>query len=255
MIARVEDWQAVARGERAASAVLLAAHPDDETVGAGATLSRLRRPTVVHLTDGAPRDRRFFSPAFQGTTEQYAAQRRKELLCAMDLAGITTQQLRSLGGTDQESTYTMREHARDFAWLLDSLKPDLVITHAYEGGHPDHDACAFIAAAALRQARHRCALIEMPVYNSFGQEFIGATADDLMIALTPEEQEKKRRMIACFESQAEALAIFSCEVERFRRAPHYDFTAPPHDGPLHYEQWGWPMNGAEWRRLAARSLL
>ena len=34
---------------------VVAAHPDDETIGAGASLGLLRTPVLVHVTDGAPR--------------------------------------------------------------------------------------------------------------------------------------------------------------------------------------------------------
>ena len=36
--------------------LVVAAHPDDETVGAGAQLMRLPQLVLMHLTDGAPRD-------------------------------------------------------------------------------------------------------------------------------------------------------------------------------------------------------
>src|SRR5262245_42709457 len=38
---------------------VLAAHPDDETIGASRLLRRLSQPLVIYLTDGAPRDTRF----------------------------------------------------------------------------------------------------------------------------------------------------------------------------------------------------
>lgn len=43
---------------KAAGRLLSAAHPDDETVGMGATLYRLREAAIIHVTDGAPRDMR-----------------------------------------------------------------------------------------------------------------------------------------------------------------------------------------------------
>jgi hypothetical protein len=44
------------------------------------------------------------------------------------------------------------------------------------------------------------------------------------------------------------------EVERFRPAPAYDFTAPPHEGKLFYECFDWGMNGARFRELAAGAM-
>ncbi len=46
-------------------------------------------------------------------------------------------------------------------------------------------------------------------------------------------------MLACFRTQAAILSHFDRQAERFRPAPAYDFTAPPHPGPLNYEDWGW----------------
>ena len=57
-------------------AVLLAAHPDDETIGATATLMRLHDVFVVYLTDGAPSDRKFW-PATQKSREEYVLTRRR----------------------------------------------------------------------------------------------------------------------------------------------------------------------------------
>jgi LmbE family N-acetylglucosaminyl deacetylase len=154
-----------------------------------------------------------------------------------------------------------------------------VITHPYEGGHPDHDACAFVAA----QSRDRFTLVEFASYNAFGHEFLvpgpgprvagveeksrnrapgtrgagrgtAAPQSELVITLTASERQNKRTMMACYETQVDVLAYFSAEVERFRIAPAYDFTSPPHDGPLNYEKWEWPMTGEEWRRLAAAAL-
>ena len=57
-------------------------------------------------------------------------------------------------------------------------------------------------------------------------------------------------MLACFRTQADILSRFDPVVERLRPAPAYDFTQPPHPGPLNYETWGWALTGARWRQLA-----
>jgi hypothetical protein len=61
-------------------------------------------------------------------------------------------------------------------------------------------------------------------------------------------------MIDRFVSQRELLAAFGTEIERFREAPDYDFTQPPHQGELHYERLGWNITGALWRRYARAAL-
>ena len=62
---------------------VLVAHPDDETLGVGSVLRRLRHLTLIHLTDGAPHEMHDAQRAGFGTREQYSAARRHELDSAM----------------------------------------------------------------------------------------------------------------------------------------------------------------------------
>ncbi len=71
------------------------------------------------------------------------------------------------------------------------------------------------------------------------------------IDLTAAERRLKRRMFDAFATQRQVLKMFSLENEKFRLAPHYDFTQPPHDGDLQYERFGFAQ-GSEWRRRASR---
>jgi hypothetical protein len=59
----------------------------------------------------------------------------------------------------------------------------------------------------------------------------------------------KRSMLDCYRTQQDTLAAFGVERERFRRAPQYDFTQPPHAGALYYEQFPWGMTGERFREL------
>ncbi len=72
--------------------------------------------------------------------------------------------------------------------------------------------------------------------------------------LSPQEFESKRVRFSCFRSQADILANFDTVRELYRAAPDYDFTQPPHPGELLYERWGWPINGEQFRALAAEAL-
>src|ERR1051325_5216230 len=57
---RLKESMRLVSGERLAGSrlAIVAAHPDDETIGAGAYLARLSQAIFIHVTDGAPRDMR-----------------------------------------------------------------------------------------------------------------------------------------------------------------------------------------------------
>lgn len=231
--------------------LVVAAHPDDETVGAGALLCRLPDVWIVHATDGAPRDARFLAKGFSGSREEYARARRRELAAAMALAGIGPERLRCLGIADQEAVLEIPRLAAGIAQAIREIGPGIVLTLAYEGGHPDHDAVAL----AVQKAAGEIAVIEMPLYHAgpegmMVQEFLPGPSEIRRI-LTDQERELKRRMIESFATQEETLRAFlPPRDERFRPAPAYDFTRPPHAGRLQYEAWGFPLTGEEWRARA-----
>ena len=61
-------------------------------------------------------------------------------------------------------------------------------------------------------------------------------------------------MFECFHTQRQVLCWFPIEVERFRKAPAYNFTRPPHPGKLHYDYFDWGVTGEKWLRLAREAL-
>lgn len=248
-------------------ALVVAAHPDDETLGAGALLARLPEARVVHITDGVPKDPRFIAKAFAGTPEEYGPARRRELEAAMALAGILPERLlRVEGVADQEAVNALPRLARELAGLFRRLRPEVVITHAYEGGHPDHDAAALAVRAAaelIRRGRRDPPprIVEMALYHArpgaesaremVRHEFLPPVDQARTLELSPAERDLKERMLGCFASQRSTIAWFLPPVrEVFRPAPPFDFSRPPHEGRLQYELWGFPMDGARWRDLA-----
>jgi N-acetylglucosamine malate deacetylase 2 len=239
-------------------AAIVVAHPDDETVGAGACLARFSEVTLIHVTDGAPRDCRDAVLNGFSDREEYAIARRRELLNALQAGGIESARTIALGYTDQEASLHLVEIAGALARLLRCLSVDIVLSHPYEGGHPDHDAVAFAVHAACRSlaAEHRPQIVEFTSYhNSAGGMQTGAFLQndgtpEIVCKLSPEECARKKRMLACFVTQQRVLEPFQTNEERFRPAPSYDFGSEPHDGLLFYEQFPWGMTGARWRILA-----
>jgi LmbE family N-acetylglucosaminyl deacetylase len=242
--------------------LLVCAHPDDETASATVALLRSPRAMVVHLTTGVPNDLRFAQAAGFPDRQRYEAARRSESMHAMAAAGVATITLRALGAIDQRAAHAMPRLALAVAALVMTHRPAQVLTHPYEGGHPDHDVAAFVARAALdllaRRKGPAPTLLEFASYHDRAGtmvtgEFLPGSDPGIRVPLTAEERTRKRAMLAAFASQQAILACFSADEERYRLAPHADFGFPPHAGTLLYERWGWELSGADFRRLAARA--
>src|SRR5262245_57941955 len=54
-----------------------------------------------------------------------------------------------IGLADQDASFHLIELASRLARLFTKHPPDVVISHPYEGGHPDHDACALAVHTAI----------------------------------------------------------------------------------------------------------
>ena len=221
--------------------LVVVAHPDDETVGAGSRLPRLAGAGFVCLTDGAPRDGEH-AAGLGLTPAEYARARRLELQTVLVRCGIAPGRLQSLDCPDQQARLQLVPLAQRLAQVMEDEATEVVLTQPCDGGHPDHDATAFVAhaAVALLRARGRRApgIVEMASYlrgrdGRRTASFVPVAADGArMLALTPEEQRFKAELIACFVTQAATLSAFPTDVEGFRPAPRYDFGASPHLGAL-----------------------
>jgi LmbE family N-acetylglucosaminyl deacetylase len=274
-----------ARRPVAERVVIVAAHPDDETIGLGAQLCRFEDALLVHVTDGAPRDGRDAAAYGFASLRDYAAARRAELVAALIAGGAERLRTLCLGIVDQEAMRHLADLTHRLRDLFERERPQAVITHAYEGGHPDHDSAAFAVRAACYLMAPPPEIIEMALYHRrdghiVSGEFLPAASrrkpgpTDLpvetltsgsrlspgreircvTVELKEEELRRKQRMIDCFTTQRWLLTQLDATVERLRIAPDYDFRAPPHSGELHYETLGWGITGADWRRAAVEAL-
>lgn len=241
---------------------VVVAHPDDETLGVGARMACLRNFTLIHLTDGAPRTRSE-SPAEDAMRRAtLAAVRARELAGALGVLQATPNNAIAYAYPDQESILHLPA-------IVTRLRDDLadirfVLTHPYEHGHPDHDtaalavrlACTLLTKASITPP----AMIEFPSYHArahgacFGRFWPDRRQHALTAILDRRERARKACALACFASQREMLENFPIGVERFRRAPDYDFSKPAPPSRAWYDDLHWPIDSHAWRQLAMRGM-
>lgn len=230
--------------------LVLVAHQDDEAVGCNLLLQRSHDPLLVFATDGAPHDI-FFWKDF-GSRENYAQVRRREALVAAGHSRVENVVFLANGNEpekylDQELHLSLRPAlARLFELALEHRIKN-VVTSAYEGGHPDHDCCAFLGHTLAQ--RLRTPAWEFPLYHRdlhgryVRQEFMFRTGNEMAFTGTEEEMERKQAAISSHVSQRHVLADFNWSNELFRPMAAYDFSRKPHEGQLNYEAWGWQATG------------
>jgi N-acetylglucosamine malate deacetylase 2 len=244
--------------------LLIVAHPDDETVCASAMMQMLRDSLLlVHVSDGAPVDSIDATRAGCSSVADYSMTRERELAAALQVLGLSDVSRRRLEFSERGLSLRVAELRDVVASLFRECRPQIVVTHPYERGHPDHDTVAAAVHAVVRgsEAASRPVLLEFAGYHAGTGglrtlEFLDdATTPTIVHPVTGEHARRKERALACFVMQQQVLSQLPLGPERYRRAPCYDFWRPPHDGALQYERW-WPgeMSGPEWRTRVVREL-
>ena len=185
--------------------VVLAAHPDDETLGAGALVAaaagRGMRVELVVLTDGEGSHPN--SPTW--TPQDLAARRRGEATAAAEALG-TAVDLTLLGLPDGGLAGTQEEAVtRALVDRLGDARDVLLLAPWRRDGHPDHEAAGRAAAAAAVRTGAR--LLEYPVWF-----WHWAGPDDapwqrmLALGYDGEASARKASAVAAHSSQVQPLS-------------------------------------------------
>ena len=209
--------------------LIFVAHPDDETLACGGLLQRVPASLVVFATDGTPAgfglERRYES------LQAYTELRFQEASRALShVSSASSKWITRTDGSYFEDMHVYEElpqAATSLRVIAQDFSPDAIVSHTYEGGHIDHDACSFLAmhVAEILSLRR----FEFPMYwiNSAGQAVQqvfrdgkpGAAAGDAMEwHLSEVEIECKKKMMAEYRTQKGTVSTFAPGIERFRRA-------------------------------------
>jgi N-acetylglucosamine malate deacetylase 2 len=235
---------------------VIVAHPDDEVIGAGGLISRLNNVTVLHITDGVPGNG-YVAEAGYSKRSDYAQARLSECRKALALANVDPENVIEFGLGGSQTPFKLADLTRRVAAFLRHTSPDVVLTHPYEGGHPDHDATAFATHAALRLLRRNGfkppSIFEIAIRPSRDGtkrvlDFLPTGAGEITTLMLDEKTlDLKRQMFACFTTQPDLPRETAFSRERFRKPPRYDFALPPKGGTRNYENFG--AVTAEWQEL------
>jgi len=231
------------------SVCIVVAHPDDETLGCGGLCQRVSSTVFIHATDGVPGDSQFFVHKGFGSAEAYRRRRVEELDHALARLPSGRHKRIMLGLGDQELLQHIPGLVRLLTDHIRSSGANAIVTHAFEGGHPDHDVVAFCAATAARQLGD-LPVFEMPLYRAErGRTALQSFPDTSLttvetLTLTPEEVGIKKQMLRCFSSQQRLTQRFAPAIERFRAMPDHDFSLPPNGGDVLYDRFSWQVTSA-----------
>lgn len=236
---------------------VVVAHADDETLWAGAALPRLRNCRLIHVTDSSPRDIGDARRRGLESRADYARLRAAELDVALAELGASPERI-AYRFADQEVVNHLPELVERLA--SDCRDAAAIVTHPYEGGHPDHDSIALAARTAADRMPNRPAIVEFACYAEFdGERVFGRFQPDpahpeQVRRLSPVERERVERALDAHASQRTVFEDYLPDAERWRDAPRYDFTRPPPPGRALYDRFGWTITSERWRERA-RALL
>jgi LmbE family N-acetylglucosaminyl deacetylase len=152
------------------------------------------------------------------------------------------------------------EHVLEAAASLEQAirGADMLVTHAFEGGHPDHDACALAADLAckrlLAEGTPPPLRLEFPLYAKAREgirllAFAPEEGADWSIELSSDQRKRKRFALEAFHSQQDVVANFPLAAEALRPTPALDFRRVRSPDSLLY-----PLQAERWAAAAFRAL-
>ncbi len=154
--------------------LVVAPHPDDETLGCGATIARARGMGItVHVavvTDG-----RGHPPGFPDP-QSLVAIRRKETLRACGILGVPASCVEFLGFVDGRAGSHIEAIRARLIAIIAEIDPDLIFVPSGIDNHADHRAVAAAVDGGLRDGALGATVLAYPLWFWFPRFLLRAFA-------------------------------------------------------------------------------
>jgi LmbE family N-acetylglucosaminyl deacetylase len=214
-----ETWRKLSAGARTLTGgdlealspiVILAPHPDDETLGCGGLLASASQlgldARVAFLTDGAASH--VDSPTWPKT--RLAEVRKAEALAALAELGVSEDRTLFLGWPDSApSRVGSLGHARSIARLLDwfeTFAPRSLWAPWSKEAHCDHEAAAYLADAVCRASPVPLRRMDFLVWGWQSADLLSSHGGDVVWTLPCKKHiDRRRRALSRHRTQTEGL--------------------------------------------------
>ncbi len=210
--------------------MLIAPHPDDESLACGISLQRARAAgatvRVVYLTDGEnnPWPQRLIECKWRldrADRERLGRMRRQEALSALRVLGIDTGNVAFLGLPDQGLTDLLLHDPAAMARVFENVIVDFAPTHLFFPSlsdiHADHNATAVAMHLALRNLETRMPAPATWVFAVHGRD--EELDDD--VAVVPESRAEAATKLAAVEEHRSQLKLSGRRFRDYCRRPEY----------------------------------
>ncbi len=202
--------------------IVVAAHPDDESLGAGGLLAAATRlgigVTVVIATMGehSHPDSRTRTPS------ELASIRRAEVVAALEFLAPTAT-VKLLGLPDGDLSAHQDELARSIGRFIED-EPTLLASPWIADGHPDHTAAGIAAADAAGE--RNVLFLQYPIWFWHWSSPPEMPTSAVRLDLTPVDLDAKLAALQCHRSQIEPLSDLPGDEEILPRAvaEHFERT-------------------------------
>jgi len=230
--------------------MVIAPHPDDESLGTGGLLARAARNgvpvRVVFVTNGEnnPWPQRVLERRWRidrDDRQRWGLLRRQEALAALSRLGLGKASAQFLSLPDQGgSDGLLQARTRDRELLkraILSWRPTLLVIPSIQDVHPDHNALSVMIQLALEGVVSE---LRPKILYYLVHERNGLTAPELNFALSEDERKMKLSAILCHSSQ---MVLSRKRFTSYARSGE-SFFLRELDQPTH------PIRGMIWSRGA-----